>query len=110
MAWGSDCASDQRPWHALRPSEVRRLIWEGATIVHQARDVDAVGWMNGRVRLHPSSNADDISAILKDRDAILLCLGPRHKDVRPLARALVIQGYRFVFTLQGCGDAQSPRL
>jgi len=109
MPSGFDCFSDQRPWHALHPWEVRRLIWEGATIVQQARRPQAVGWAHGKARVHPESEAQAIASLLPDRDTILLCLCPARQDPRPLARTLTAQGYRYVFTLRVAPEARSPR-
>lgn len=88
--------------HDLQPLEVRRLIWEGATLVQRKHPLGDA--LQGAVQLEPDMEPDRIRALLPDLARPLLCLGRgsggaiRASAVQ-LAEDLLDLGYRHVFCL-----------
>jgi hypothetical protein len=87
--------------HELLPHEVRRMLWEGATLV-QIRLPEAVGMsVQGAVLLHPRLRERQIHRLLPDPGVPLLCVGKDGERAVTLADHLRGLGYRYVFTFAG---------
>ena len=86
----------------LQPLEVRRLLWEGATLVqrkHPLRDS-----LQGAIQLLAETEAAEIRSLLPDLAYPLLCVGRGREgaaraDAVQLAENLLDLGYRHVFCL-----------
>jgi hypothetical protein len=86
----------------LQPLEVRRLLWEGATLVqrkHPLRDS-----LKGAIQLLAETEAVEIRSLLPDLAHPLLCVGrdrgrAARADALQLAENLLDLGYRHVFCL-----------
>jgi hypothetical protein len=86
----------------LQPLEVRRLLWEGATLVQRKHPLGEA--LQGAVQLEAAMEPDRIRALLPDPAWPLLCLGRGSGGaIRPsavqLAEELLDLGYRHVFCL-----------
>lgn len=86
----------------LQPLEVRRLLWEGATLVQRQHPLGDT--LQGSVQLEPEMDSDRIRALLPDLAHPLLCVGRGrggaiHASAVQLAEDLLDLGYRHVFCL-----------
>jgi hypothetical protein len=86
----------------LQPLEVRRLLWEGATLVQRKHPLGDA--LQGAVQLEASMEADRIRALLPDLAWPLLCIGRGsggaiQASAVQLAEDLLDLGYRHVFCL-----------
>ncbi|PSB36565.1 hypothetical protein C7B81_13430 [Aphanothece cf. minutissima CCALA 015] len=86
----------------LQPLEVRRLLWEGATLVQRKHPLGDA--LQGAVQLEADMEPDRIRALLPDVAWPLLCLGrgsggSMQASAVQLAEDLLDLGYRHVFCL-----------
>jgi hypothetical protein len=86
----------------LQPLEVRRLLWEGATLVQRKHPLGDA--LQGAVQLEGDMEPDRIRALLPDLACPLLCLGRGsggaiQASAVQLADDLLDLGYRHVFCL-----------
>ncbi len=86
----------------LQPLEVRRLLWEGATLVQRKHPLGDA--LQGAVHLEADMEEDRIRALLPDLDWPLLCVGRGsggaiQASAVQLAEDLLDLGYRHVFCL-----------
>ncbi|MCP9857542.1 hypothetical protein KBZ34_00505 [Cyanobium sp. Cruz-8H5] len=86
----------------LQPLEVRRLLWEGATLVQRQHPLGDS--LQGAVQLEAEMEADRIRALLPDLAYPLLCVGRGRggaiqAPAVQLAEDLLNLGYRHVFCL-----------
>jgi hypothetical protein len=86
----------------LQPLEVRRLLWEGATLVQRKHPLGDA--LQGAVQLEAAMDPDRIRALLPDLAWPLLCVGRGsggaiQASAVQLAEELLDLGYRHVFCL-----------
>ncbi len=86
----------------LQPLEVRRMLWEGATLVQRKRPLSDS--LQGAILLGEEMESDQIRALLPDTSQPLLCVGigseeAIHASAVQLAEHLLNLGYRHVFCL-----------
>jgi hypothetical protein len=86
----------------LQPLEVRRLLWEGATLVQRKHPLGEA--LQGAVQLEAEMEPDRIRALLPDLAWPLICIGrgsggPIQASAVQLAEELLDLGYRHVFCL-----------
>ncbi len=86
----------------LQPLEVRRLLWEGATLVQRKHPLGDS--LQGAVQLEAEMEGDRIRALLPDLAYPLLCIGRGsggaiQSSAVQLAEDLLDLGYRHVFCL-----------
>ena len=86
----------------LQPLEVRRLLWEGATLVQRKHPLGDS--LQGAVQLEAEMEGDRIRALLSDLAYPLLCIGRGsggaiQASAVQLAEDLLDLGYRHVFCL-----------
>ncbi len=86
----------------LQPLEVRRLLWEGATLVQRKHPLGDA--LQGAAQLEADMEPDRIRALLPDVAWPLLCLGRGsggaiQASAVQLAEDLLDLGYRHVFCL-----------
>jgi hypothetical protein len=86
----------------LQPLEVRRMLWEGATLVQRKRPLSDS--LQGAILLEEEMEAGQVRALLPDTSQPLLCVGlgsedAIHASAVQLAEHLLNLGYRHVFCL-----------
>ncbi|MCP9931969.1 hypothetical protein KBY82_14395 [Cyanobium sp. AMD-g] len=86
----------------LQPLEVRRLLWEGATLVQRKHPLGDS--LQGAVQLEAEMEADRIGVLLPDLAYPLICAGRGRGgaiqcSAVQLAEDLLDLGYRHVFSL-----------
>lgn len=87
--------------HELLPHEVRRMLWEGATLVQLRLPGEAGLPVQGSVLLIPPLRQQETQCLLPDPDAPLLCVDGDGDRALTLADHLLGLGYRYVFTFAG---------
>lgn len=87
--------------HELLPHEVRRMLWEGATLVLLRREGEEGLPIQGAVLLTPPLRQKMIQRLLPDPDVPLLCENNDGYWAITLADQLLGLGYRYVFTFAG---------
>jgi hypothetical protein len=85
----------------LLPLEVRRLLWEGATMMRPLDGDTVVVADRDAERIDLSLGERQVHRLLPDLEAPLLCVVPPGGDAGPMARRLLALGYRRVFTYAG---------
>lgn len=86
----------------LQALEVRRMLWEGATLVQRKHPLSES--LQGAILLEPEMEAHQIRGLLPDTSQPLLCVGfcsdgAVHDSAVRLADHLLNLGYRHVFCL-----------
>lgn len=88
--------------HELQPLEVRRMLWEGATLVQPKHPLS--DHLQGAIQLETDMEVHQIRAVLPDSTMPLLCMGvgsqgTASEPALQLAKHLLSLGYGHVFYL-----------
>jgi hypothetical protein len=90
----------------LKPQEVRRMLWEGATLVQSPNAELPAGAILRSVTVDPAMHASQIHDLLPDQEAPLLCMSepsdsPDPTPILGLPQRLQDLGYVNVLTFEG---------
>lgn len=87
---------------ALEPAEVRRLIWEGVTLLDARSDRDRASVPHSAaVPLCHQASLQTLHQLCGDRQDPLVCASNGERRARRLAVRLSRLGYRHVYVLRG---------